>query len=317
VHLACRAGGHFFAQIPLVLLQLPGLSLLQLKVWALVTWANAINRKDNRLAVKELARMVGTSPTNLRRAAADLEARGLLARRGKEWFALLPPDIDSAAEPWQLRADERTARSEGAQDMPPKGAQDMPPDAEKGAQSVPPIETATKTEIDTLAPTPSEPEREDPLRVLSQVARQAMTEQRLRELREQTAALARSVLRFNPDYPSLRNGRRERTLLGWLPNLEKLARIDGVSHERVLRVIRWVAHDSFWRANILSGATLRVKFGRLEGKARCAGGAAAPLATAAEHLESARAYTGPVQVTVYEGPEEEIDEGLEALAWGE
>jgi hypothetical protein len=43
-----------------------------------------------------------------------------------------------------------------------------------------------------------------------------------------------------------------------------MLRIDGRTPRQVADLIRWVQHDEFWMANVLSMDTLREKFDRLE-----------------------------------------------------
>lgn len=49
----------------------------------------------------------------------------------------------------------------------------------------------------------------------------------------------------------------------WYKDIEALHRIDGITYENIRRVIAWCTKDSFWKNNILSGATLRKQFNQL------------------------------------------------------
>jgi hypothetical protein len=52
-------------------------------------------------------------------------------------------------------------------------------------------------------------------------------------------------------------------LASWSSDVDKLFRIDNHTVAEVDRIIRWSQNDSFWRANILSGKTLRKQFDKL------------------------------------------------------
>lgn len=51
---------------------------------------------------------------------------------------------------------------------------------------------------------------------------------------------------------------------GWARDIDKIHRLDNRDWEQIRRVIEWSQQDDFWWKNILSGATLRQKFDRLE-----------------------------------------------------
>jgi len=63
------------------------------------------------------------------------------------------------------------------------------------------------------------------------------------------------------------NGDREKTILHWYEDIEKLIRIDKQDPEIVEKVIKFATHDKFWKGNILSGAKLREKWDTLVVKA--------------------------------------------------
>ncbi len=78
------------------------------------------------------------------------------------------------------------------------------------------------------------------------------------------AALLKSeILRNKPD--SRIKPAQERK---WAITAQKMLYIDSRSAERIDSLIRWVQHDEFWMANVLSMDTLRAKFDQLELKAR-------------------------------------------------
>jgi hypothetical protein len=75
--------------------------------------------------------------------------------------------------------------------------------------------------------------------------------------------LADKILLNNPKHRGLSNGKYEKTVVAWADAIEKLHRLDGQSLEDIEAVILWCQSDSFWKMNILSGATLREKWDRL------------------------------------------------------
>ena len=50
----------------------------------------------------------------------------------------------------------------------------------------------------------------------------------------------------------------------WSSDIEKINRLDGIDYIIINSVIRWVAQDTFWNKNVMSGAKLRKQFTRLE-----------------------------------------------------
>lgn len=50
----------------------------------------------------------------------------------------------------------------------------------------------------------------------------------------------------------------------WSIDIEKLNRLDGIDYLLINSVVSWVAQDSFWNKNIMSGSKLRKQFTRLE-----------------------------------------------------
>lgn len=59
---------------------------------------------------------------------------------------------------------------------------------------------------------------------------------------------------------------RKRITKEWQTEMERLVRIDGRTVEQVAYVIKWLASDDFWRANVLSARTLRKQFDKLVAK---------------------------------------------------
>ncbi len=76
--------------------------------------------------------------------------------------------------------------------------------------------------------------------------------------------LAELILINKPDYRELQNGTREKRIESWTDDIEKMIRIDGRDPKQIESVIIWSQKDGFWYKIILSGATLRDKFDRLE-----------------------------------------------------
>ncbi|NLH40692.1 MAG: hypothetical protein GX448_02540 [Planctomycetes bacterium] len=66
-----------------------------------------------------------------------------------------------------------------------------------------------------------------------------------------------SILESKPDF-------RRPSLERWARDMDRLLRLDGRTPERIEAVIRWCRTDPFWSANILSPASLRKHFDRLE-----------------------------------------------------
>ena len=52
----------------------------------------------------------------------------------------------------------------------------------------------------------------------------------------------------------------------WIPDIEKLNRIDGADWDEIRRVVEWCQSDSFWRYNIMSGSKLRKQYPQLLAK---------------------------------------------------
>jgi hypothetical protein len=78
------------------------------------------------------------------------------------------------------------------------------------------------------------------------------------------AALLKSeILRNKPDYRITPAQLRK-----WEVTADRMLRIDGRASEQMAELIRWVQHDEFWMANVLSMDTLREKFDQLELKAK-------------------------------------------------
>lgn len=75
--------------------------------------------------------------------------------------------------------------------------------------------------------------------------------------------LADLILSNNPASRDLSNGKRDTTVTRWASDIDKLLCLDDQSPEMVEAVIRWCQADSFWRANILSGSTLRKQWDKL------------------------------------------------------
>ncbi|MBP7053099.1 MAG: hypothetical protein KBE65_19000 [Phycisphaerae bacterium] len=57
---------------------------------------------------------------------------------------------------------------------------------------------------------------------------------------------------------------RKPDLARWAGDIGRMTRVDGRTRERIEAVIRWCVKDPFWSKNILSAASLRKHFDRLE-----------------------------------------------------
>lgn len=78
--------------------------------------------------------------------------------------------------------------------------------------------------------------------------------------------LAGMILKNFPNNRTVSNGNRDGSIQKWAVDIDKLIRIDGQTSEEVSQVIDWCQSDSFWKANILSGSTLRKQWDKLTAK---------------------------------------------------
>jgi len=53
-------------------------------------------------------------------------------------------------------------------------------------------------------------------------------------------------------------------LNGWAKSIDDMIRLDKRTEDEIKEIIDWCQKDTFWRKNILSGTTLRLKFNRLQ-----------------------------------------------------
>ncbi|MEW6417625.1 MAG: replication protein [Nitrospirota bacterium] len=88
------------------------------------------------------------------------------------------------------------------------------------------------------------------------------------EILELSNLLADKILINNPKHRSLSNGKREKTVLRWTEDIDKLVRIDKQSVEDIRLTIEWSQEDPFWKQNILSAEKLRQKWDQLYLKAK-------------------------------------------------
>lgn len=75
---------------------------------------------------------------------------------------------------------------------------------------------------------------------------------------ELATLLLDSIKKFKPDY------RSPSDLNKWAKDIELMIRKDERTPDAILRVIKWLPNDSFWRKVILSAGKLREKFDALE-----------------------------------------------------
>jgi len=85
------------------------------------------------------------------------------------------------------------------------------------------------------------------------------------EARDIADKLLESILSWKPDYKCPCKS----VMLGWVDACDKAIRIDARKPERMLEIIKWLpSHEGrggfTWRANVLSGTTLRKQFDRLD-----------------------------------------------------
>lgn len=88
-----------------------------------------------------------------------------------------------------------------------------------------------------------------------------------REACRLAALLKSEILRNKPDYRITALQLRK-----WELTADRMLRIDRRPPELIAKLIRWVQHDEFWMANVLSMDTLREKFDQLELKCNCSNG---------------------------------------------
>ncbi len=75
--------------------------------------------------------------------------------------------------------------------------------------------------------------------------------------------MAEEILRRDPNYSQLCNGKTPETVNRWSKDIEKLHRIDKRPWEQIRSVVEWCLGDNFWQKNILSGSKLRKQFDQL------------------------------------------------------
>jgi hypothetical protein len=88
------------------------------------------------------------------------------------------------------------------------------------------------------------------------------------EARQLAELLKDEIFRYKPDYKPIKEGDLNR----WAKTADLMIRSDGRTPERIAEVIRWVQHDEFNRAAVLSMGKLRKRFDELETRSRQKGG---------------------------------------------
>ncbi len=78
------------------------------------------------------------------------------------------------------------------------------------------------------------------------------------EAKDLSNIFLKNITEEKPDFKVPRN------LYSWSECFDKMIRLDGRDVDKIIAVIEWVTHDSFWKANILSPSKLREKFDQLE-----------------------------------------------------
>jgi hypothetical protein len=83
--------------------------------------------------------------------------------------------------------------------------------------------------------------------------------------REYKAAeyIAKKISRHTPNFPPLKEPKREKTLQRWSSDIDRLLRLDGADFEEFKRVLTYSQNHTFWQTNILSGESLRKNYPRL------------------------------------------------------
>ena len=80
-----------------------------------------------------------------------------------------------------------------------------------------------------------------------------------REALRLAALLRQEICRNKPDFNFRQDHERS-----WAVTADRMLRLDHRKPEQIAELIRWVQHDQFWMANVLSMGTLREKFDQLE-----------------------------------------------------
>ena len=75
--------------------------------------------------------------------------------------------------------------------------------------------------------------------------------------------MAKKIETHTPNFPYLKNGKRNSTIQRWANDIEKLLRIDKVDFSEFKKVLQFSQTDTFWKKNILSGEKLRAQYGTL------------------------------------------------------
>lgn len=92
----------------------------------------------------------------------------------------------------------------------------------------------------------------------------SLSEEKLSEVKlsEESRTLSKFLLQeIQKWYPKFKP---PPNLLGWAKSIDEMIRLDKRTPEEIKEIIRWCQRDVFWRKNILSGTTLRLKFNRLQ-----------------------------------------------------
>lgn len=74
------------------------------------------------------------------------------------------------------------------------------------------------------------------------------------------------ILKNNPGNIQLSGSKKELTTQRWAMEIEKINRIDAQTWQQIEYVIVWCQSNPFWKANILSGQTLRAQYDKLVAK---------------------------------------------------
>ena len=78
--------------------------------------------------------------------------------------------------------------------------------------------------------------------------------------------IAKQIRKHTPNHPQVREEIKDKSILSWSKDIEKLLRIDKVDFDDFKRVLRYSQTDPFWQKNIMSGRKLREQYGQLLAK---------------------------------------------------
>lgn len=75
--------------------------------------------------------------------------------------------------------------------------------------------------------------------------------------------LGRLIQFNNPKSRELQADKKEKTIVRWAIDIDKMIRLDKRQPREIVNVLRWSQSDDFWKVNILSGEKLRKQYDKL------------------------------------------------------